>query len=148
MFSKVAQTIHPDRSEMPLPREINIRVGDKPLLKYNESLKLEGKILSFQGDRIVTEPWTQSSRGSFQGDLRRPRQVKIKIKCPEGWREIDTRFDSTRWKNNFPCDVLYCLQQPEVGHYKGTLDIVAMTMDVRGRAGRESGILIRVGSEE
>ncbi|KAI3445275.1 hypothetical protein Pfo_001940 [Paulownia fortunei] len=60
------------------------------------------------------------------------------MKCPEGWQKINVRFDITKKDNHFPCNVLYYLLQPEIGLYKGLLEMGGQEVEVVGKAGQEA----------
>ena len=54
-----------------------------------------------------------------------PQEIRvhnIKLKCPEGWKEIQVIFDIIK-KEIFFCYDLYHLQQPIVGKYEGMQEI-------------------------
>ncbi|KAK4391466.1 movement protein [Sesamum angolense] len=73
-----------------------------------------------------------------------PQEIRVdnvKLKCPEGWKEIQVIFDITKNENFFPCDDLYHLQQPIVGRYEGMLEIAGHEFLVAGVAGRENGCM-------
>ncbi|KAL0287560.1 UNVERIFIED_CONTAM: Enzymatic polyprotein [Sesamum calycinum] len=94
--------------------------------------------MSFSEDRI-------SGYKGKEKDLPRillPQEIRVdnvKLKCPDGWKEIQVIFDITKNENCFPCDDLYHLQQPVVGIYEGILEIAGHEFLVAGAAGRESG---------
>ncbi|KAL0295369.1 UNVERIFIED_CONTAM: Enzymatic polyprotein [Sesamum radiatum] len=94
--------------------------------------------MSFSEDRI-------SGYKGKEKDLPRillPQEIRVdnvKLKCPEGWKEIQVIFDITKNENFFPCDDLYHLQQPVIGRYEGMLKIAGHEFLVAGIAGRESG---------
>ncbi|KAL0375730.1 UNVERIFIED_CONTAM: hypothetical protein Scaly_0690600 [Sesamum calycinum] len=71
-----------------------------------------------------------------------PQEIRVdnvKLRCPEGWKEIQVIFDITKNKNFFPCDELYHLKQLVVGRYEGMLEITGHEILVTGVAGREHG---------
>ncbi|KAK4397182.1 movement protein [Sesamum angolense] len=73
-----------------------------------------------------------------------PQEIRVdnvKLKCPEGWKEIQVIFDITKNENLFPCDDLYHLQQPVIGRYEGMLEIAGHEFLVAGVAGRENGCM-------
>ncbi|KAK4407663.1 hypothetical protein Sango_0347300 [Sesamum angolense] len=96
--------------------------------------------MSFPEDRIT------GYKGK-EKDLARvltPQEIRVdnvKLKCPEGWKEIQVIFDITKNENFFPCDDLYHLQQPVVGRYEGMLEIAGHEFLIAGVAGRENGCM-------
>ncbi|KAL0373631.1 UNVERIFIED_CONTAM: putative enzymatic polyprotein [Sesamum radiatum] len=70
-----------------------------------------------------------------------PQEIRVdnvKLRCPEGWKEIQVVFDITERDNHFPCDDLYHLQQPVISRYEGMLEIADHEILVAGVAGKEN----------
>ncbi|KAL2237713.1 UNVERIFIED_CONTAM: Enzymatic polyprotein [Sesamum indicum] len=94
--------------------------------------------MSFSEDRII------GYKGKEKELLKAltPQEIRVdnvKLRCPEGWKEIQVIFDITKKENLFPCDDLYHLQQPVVGKYEGMLEIAGHEILVAGVARRENG---------
>ncbi|KAK4407471.1 movement protein [Sesamum angolense] len=132
IFKEFAKVMAPD------PIRI---IKDHPVLDRTMSSRIEyGSRMSFSEDRIT------GYKGK-EKDLARvltPPEIRVdnvKLKCPEGWKEIQVIFGITKNENFFPCDDLYHLQQPVVGRYEGMLEIAGHEFLVVGIAGRENGCM-------
>ena len=73
-------------------------------VKASESIREDylSKVIEFNpqpfGRRLIEEaPSTRTSQTN---------KIAVTLKCPEGWKAVTVRFDNTRCKNNFPCNVL------------------------------------------
>ncbi|XP_057779910.1 uncharacterized protein LOC130998511 [Salvia miltiorrhiza] len=87
IFKEVAKAVSLDRVEIPIIREIDIQVGDKQVLKHNQSLRLGAPRLSFQGDTLTSRPLERSFSHSYERKTIQeiPAQgIRVKLKCPEG----------------------------------------------------------------
>ena len=65
-----------------------------------------------------------------------------KLRCPEGWKEIEIVFDITKQRNQFPCNSIYYLEQPVIGNYQGLINIGELEVHIQGIPGKESDRLI------
>ncbi|XP_057791156.1 uncharacterized protein LOC131008285 [Salvia miltiorrhiza] len=142
---EVAKAISPDQVEIPQIREIDIQIGDKQVLKYDQSLRLKAPRLSFQGERLTSRPLERSFSHFYERKAiqEAPVQgIRVKLKCPEGWRNVSTKFDTTERKNQFPCNTLYYLANPENNRYIGILEIGGFEIQIEGKAGQEADVLI------
>ncbi|KAK4383366.1 movement protein [Sesamum angolense] len=118
-FSRVL-TLHQDFKGKDLMKEdpiripriggVDIIIKDHPVLDRTMSSRIEyGSRMSFSEDRIT------GYKGK-EKDLARvltPQEIRVdnvKLKCPEGWKEIQVIFDITKNENFFPCDDLYHLR--------------------------------------
>ncbi|XP_057774424.1 uncharacterized protein LOC130993496 [Salvia miltiorrhiza] len=63
---EVAKAINPDQVEIPQIREIDIQIGDKQVLNYDQSLRLKAPRLSFQGERLTSRPLERSFSHSYE----------------------------------------------------------------------------------
>ncbi|KAK4381541.1 movement protein [Sesamum angolense] len=139
IFKEFAKVMAPDPIRIPRIGGVDIVIKDHPVLDRTMSSRIEyGSRMSFSEDRII----------GYEGkekDLARvltPQEIRVdnvKLKCPEGWKEMQVIFDITKNENFFPCDDLYHLQQPVVGRYEGMLEIAGHEFLVAGDAGRENG---------
>ncbi|KAK4391518.1 movement protein [Sesamum angolense] len=140
IFKEFAKVMAPDPIRIPRIGGVDIIIKH-PVLDRTMSSRIEyGSRMSFSEDRIT------GYKGK-EKDLARvltPREIRVdnvKLKCPEGWKEIQVIFDITKNENFFPCDDLYHLQQPVVGRYEGMLEIAGHEFLVTGVAGRENGCM-------
>ncbi|KAL0342683.1 UNVERIFIED_CONTAM: movement protein [Sesamum calycinum] len=139
IFKEFAKVMAPDPIRIPRIGGVDIVIKDHPVLDRTMSSRIEfSSRMSFSEDRI-------SGYKGKEKDLPRillPQEIRVdnvKLKCPDGWKEIQVIFDITKNENCFPCDDLYHLQQPVVGIYEGILEIAGHEFLVAGAAGRESG---------
>ncbi|KAL0316687.1 UNVERIFIED_CONTAM: movement protein [Sesamum radiatum] len=142
IFKEFAKVMAPDPIRIPRIGGVDIIIKDHPVLDRTMSSRIEfSSRMSFSEDRI-------SGYKGKEKDLPRillPQEIRVdnvKLKCPEGWKEIQVIFDITKNENFFPCDDLYHLQQPIVGRYEGMLEIAGHEILVTGVAGRENGSMI------
>ncbi|XP_057808681.1 uncharacterized protein LOC131023153 [Salvia miltiorrhiza] len=145
IFKEVAKAVSLDQVEIPIIREIDIQVGDKQVLKHNQSLRLGAPRLSFQGERLTSRPLERSSSHSYERRAIQEtpvRGIRVKLKCPEGWRSVSTRIDTTERKNQFPCNTLYYLANLESNRYIEILEIGGFEIQIEGKAGQEADVLI------
>ncbi|KAK4399229.1 movement protein [Sesamum angolense] len=141
IFKEFAKVMAPDPIRIPRIGGVDIVIKDHPVLDRTISSRIEyGSRMSFSEDRIT------GYKGK-EKDLARvltPQEIRVdnvKLKCPEGWKEIQVIFDITKNENFFPCDDLYHLQQPVIGRYEGMLEIAGHEFLVAGVAGRENGCM-------
>ncbi|KAK4407625.1 movement protein [Sesamum angolense] len=141
IFKEFAKVMAPDPIRIPRIGGVDIVIRDHPVLDRTMSSRIEyGSRMSFSEDRIT------GYKGK-EKDLARvltPQEIRVdnvKLKCPEGWTEIQVIFDITKNENFFSCDDLYHLQQPVVGRYEGMLEIAGHEFLVAGVAGRENGCM-------
>ncbi|KAK4400838.1 movement protein [Sesamum angolense] len=141
IFKEFAKVMAPDPIRIPRIGGVDIVIKDHPVLDRTMSSRIEySSRMSFSEDRIT------GYKGK-EKDLARvltPQEIRVdnvKLKCPEGWKEIQVIFDITKNENFFPCDDLYHLQQPVVGRYEGMLEIAGHEFLVAGVAGRENGCM-------
>ncbi|KAL0424957.1 UNVERIFIED_CONTAM: movement protein [Sesamum radiatum] len=139
IFKEFAKVMAPDPIRIPRIGGVDIIIKDHPVLDRTMSSRIEfSSRMSFSKDRI-------SGYKGKEKDLPRillPQEIRVdnvKLKCPEGWKEIQVIFDITKNENFFPCDDLYHWQQPIIGRYEGMLEIAGHEFLVAGIAGRESG---------
>ncbi|KAL0320324.1 UNVERIFIED_CONTAM: movement protein [Sesamum radiatum] len=139
IFKKFAKIMTPDPIRIPRIGGVDIVLKDHPVLERTLSTKTEfSRRMSFSKDKIT------GYRGKEKELIKifTPQEIRVdnvKLRCPEGWKEIQVIFDITERENYFPCDDLYHLQQPVIGRYKGILEIVGHEILVTGVAGREHG---------
>ncbi|KAK4409271.1 movement protein [Sesamum angolense] len=138
IFKEFAKVMAPDPIRIPRIGGVDIIIKDHPVLDRTMSSRIEyGSKMSFSEDRIT------GYKGKKK-DLARiltPQEIRVdnvKLKCPEGWKEIEVIFDITKNENFFPCDDLYHLQQPVIGRYEFMLEIAGHEFLV---AGRENGCM-------
>ena len=140
IFKEFAKVMTPNPTQIPRLGGIDIQIKDHPILDRARSQRIEytsrmsfseDRIMAYKGKELIREITPQSINVN-----------NIKIKCPEGWKEIQVNFDITEKFNHFPCDNLYYLQQPSIGTYEGTIEIAGHEIKVSGNAGRENGIMI------
>ncbi|KAK4388260.1 movement protein [Sesamum angolense] len=141
IFKEFAKVMAPDPIRIPKIGGVDIVIKDHPVLDRTMSSRIEfGSRMSFSEDRIT------GYKGK-EKDLARvltPQEIRVdnvKLKCPEGWKEIQVIFDITKNENFFPCDDLYHLQQPVIGRFEGMLEIAGHEFLVAGVAGRENGCM-------
>ncbi|KAK4400899.1 putative enzymatic polyprotein [Sesamum angolense] len=97
--------------------------------------------MSFSKDRIIGYKGKEKDLSK----VLTPQEIRVdnvKLRCPEGWKEIQVIFDITKNENFFPCDDLYHLPRPVIGRYEGMLEIAGYEIIVTGVAGRENGSMI------
>ncbi|KAK4406342.1 movement protein [Sesamum angolense] len=137
IFKEFAKVMAPDPIRIPRIGGIDIIIKDHPILDRTMSSRIEySSRMFFSEDRIT------GYKGKKQERVLTPQEIRVdnvKLKCPEGWKEIQVIFDITKNENFFPCDDLYHLQQPVVGRYEGMLEIAGHEFLVAGVAGRENG---------
>ncbi|KAK4402400.1 movement protein [Sesamum angolense] len=139
IFKEFAKVMAPDPIRIPRIRGIDIVIKDHPVLDRTISSRTEfSSRMSFSEDRNM------GYKGKEKDLLKAltPQEIRVdnvKLRCPEGWKEIQAIFDITKNENFFPCDDLYHLQQPVVGRYEGMLEIASYEILVAGVAGRENG---------
>ncbi|KAK4392809.1 hypothetical protein Sango_2058700 [Sesamum angolense] len=133
--------------EFAIPMEFtgNVMEMQKEYIEIPRIFKEFAKVMAPDPIRI---PRIEDRITGYKGkekDLARvltPQEIRVdnvKLKCPEGWKEIQVIFDITKNENFFPCDDLYHLQQPVVGRYEGMLDIAGHEFLVAGVAGWKMG---------
>ncbi|KAL0286019.1 UNVERIFIED_CONTAM: movement protein [Sesamum angustifolium] len=138
-FKEFAKVMAPDPIRIPRIGGVDIVIKDHPVLDRTISSRTEfSSRMSFLEDRII------GYKGKEKDLLKAltPQEImvdNVKLRCPEGWKEIQVIFDITKNENFFPCDDLYHLQQPVVGRYEGMLEIAGNEILVAGVAGRENG---------
>ncbi|KAK4381259.1 movement protein [Sesamum angolense] len=140
IFKEFAKVMAPDPIRIRIGG-VDIIIKDHPVLDRTMSSRIEySSRMSFSEDRIT------GYKGK-EKDLARvltPQEIRVdnvKLKCPEGWKEIQVIFDITKNENFFPCDDLYHLQQPVIGRYEGMLEIAGHEFIVAGVTGRENGCM-------
>ncbi|KAK4406427.1 putative enzymatic polyprotein [Sesamum angolense] len=141
IFKEFAKVMAPDLIRMPRIGGVDIVIKDHPVLDRTMSSRIEyGSRMSFSEDRITG----YKGKGKDLARVLTPQEIRVdnvKLKCPEGWKEIQVIFDITKNDNFFSCDDLYHLQQPVVGRYEGMLEIAGHEFLVAGVAGRENGCM-------
>ncbi|KAL2235894.1 UNVERIFIED_CONTAM: movement protein [Sesamum indicum] len=139
IFKEFAKVMTPDPIRIPRIGGVDIIIKDHPVLDRTLNSRTEfNSRMSFSEDRII------GYKGKEKELLKAltPQEIRVdnvKLRCPEGWKEIQVIFDITKKENLFPCDDLYHLQQPVVGRYEGMLEIAGHEILVAGVAGRENG---------
>ncbi|KAL0404582.1 UNVERIFIED_CONTAM: movement protein [Sesamum radiatum] len=139
IFKEFAKVMTPDPIRIPRIGGIDIVIKDHPVLERTLSTKTEfSSRMSISEDRII------GYRGKEKELIKTftPREIRVdnvKLRCPEGWKEIQVIFDITERENYFSCDDLHHLQQPVIGRYEGMLEIAGHEILVTGIAGREHG---------
>ncbi|KAL0413383.1 UNVERIFIED_CONTAM: movement protein [Sesamum radiatum] len=142
IFKEFAKVMTPDPIRIPRIGGVDIVIKDNPVLERTLSTRTEfSSRMSFSEDRIT------GYRGKERELIKifTPQEIRVdnvKLRCPEGWKEIQVIFDITERENYFPCDDLYHLQQPVIGRYEGMLEIAGHEILVAGIAGREHGSMI------
>ncbi|KAK4407713.1 putative enzymatic polyprotein [Sesamum angolense] len=143
IFKEFAKVMAPDPIRIPRIGGFDIVIKDHPALDRTMSSRTEfSSRMSFSEDRII------GYKKKKEKDLSKvltPQEIRVdnvKLRCPEGWKEIQVIFDITKNENFFPCDGLYHLPQPVVGRYEGMLEIAGHEILVTGVAGRENGSMI------
>ncbi|KAK4411757.1 movement protein [Sesamum angolense] len=141
IFKEFAKVMAPDPIRIPRIGGVDIVIKDHPVLDRTMSSRIEyGSRMSFSEDRITGYKGKEKDLAK----VLTPPEIRVdnvKLKCPEGWKEIQVIFDITKNENYFPCDDLYHLQQPVVGRYEGMLEIAGHEFLVAGVAGRENGCM-------
>ncbi|KAL2230387.1 UNVERIFIED_CONTAM: movement protein [Sesamum indicum] len=135
IFKEFAKVMTPDPIKIPRIGGVDIIIKDYPVLDktLNSRTKFSSR-MSFSEDMIIGYKGKEKQLKALT-----PQKIRVdnvKIRCPEGWKEIQVIFDITKKENYFPCDDLYHLQQPVVGKYEGMLEIAGHEILV---AGRENG---------
>ncbi|KAK4381653.1 movement protein [Sesamum angolense] len=142
IFKEFAKVMAPDPIRIPRIGGVDIVIKDHPVLDRTMSSRTEfSSRMSFSEDRIIGYKGKEKDLSK----VLTPQEIRVdnvKLKCPEGWKEIQVIFDITKNENLFPCDDLYHLQQPIVGRYEGMLEIAGHEILVTGVAGRENGSMI------
>ncbi|KAL2226502.1 UNVERIFIED_CONTAM: movement protein [Sesamum indicum] len=142
IFKEFAKVMTPDPIRIPRIGGVDIIIKDHPVLDKTLSSRTDfSSRMSFSEDRIT------GYKGKEKELLKAltPQEIRVdnvKLRCPEGWKEIQVIFDITKKENFFPCDDLYHLQQPVVGRYEGMIEIAGHEILVAGVAGRENGSMI------
>ncbi|KAK4398166.1 movement protein [Sesamum angolense] len=141
IFKEFAKVMAPDPIRIPRIGCVDIVIKDHPVLDRTMSSRTEfSSRMSFSEDRIIG----YKGKEKEVSKVLTPQEIRVdnvKLKCPEGWKEIQVIFDITKNENFFPCDDLYHLQQPVVGRYEGMLEIAGHEFLVAGVAGRENGCM-------
>ncbi|KAL0442004.1 UNVERIFIED_CONTAM: Enzymatic polyprotein [Sesamum radiatum] len=142
IFKEFAKVMAPDPIRIPRIGGVDIVFKDHPVLDRTMSSRIEySSRMSFSEDRIIGYKGKEKDLAK----VLTPQEIRVdnvKLKCPEGWKEIQVIFDITKNENLFPCHDLYHLQQPVVGRYEGMLEIVGHEILVTGVAGQENGSMI------
>ncbi|KAK4410081.1 movement protein [Sesamum angolense] len=142
IFKEFAKVMAPDPIRIPRIGGVDIVIKDHPVLDRTMSSRTEfSSRMSFSEDRIIGYKGKEKDLSK----ILTPQEIRVdnvKLKCPEGWKEIQVIFDITKNENLFPCDDLYHLQQPVIGRYEGMLEIADHEILVTGVAGRENGSMI------
>ncbi|KAL2226345.1 UNVERIFIED_CONTAM: movement protein [Sesamum indicum] len=139
IFKEFTKVMTSDPIRIPRIGGVDIVIKNHPVLDRTLSSKTEfSSRMSFSKDRIT------GYRGKEKELLKAltPQEIKVdnvKLRCPEGWKQIQVISDITKKELFFPCDDLYHLQQPVVGKYWGMLEIAGHEILVVGVAGRENG---------
>ena len=104
IFKSVTEAIIPGRMdsntrEPPRPRRFDLQIRNKEIMVFekSQSLRIDTGRLSFQGDRIQSQPFGRKFiEEAPSSRTLRISKIAVTIKCPEGWRAITVRFDTTR----------------------------------------------------
>ncbi|KAL2250180.1 UNVERIFIED_CONTAM: movement protein [Sesamum indicum] len=140
IFKEFAKVMTPDPIRIPRIGGVDIIIKDHPVLDRTLSSRTEfSSRMSFSEDRIIG--YKGKEKELLKVLTQEIRVDNVKLRCPQGWKEIQVIFDITKKENYFPCDNLYHLQQPVVGKYEGMLEIAGHKILVAGVAGRENGIM-------
>ncbi|KAL0437580.1 UNVERIFIED_CONTAM: movement protein [Sesamum radiatum] len=140
IFKEFAKVKTPDPIRIPRIGSVDIVIKDHPVLERTLSTRTEfSSRMSFSEDRIT------SYRGKEKELIKTytPRKIRvdnIKLRCPEGWKEIQVIFDITERENYFSCDDLNHLQQPVIGRYEGMPEIAGHEILVTAYIDLGSGI--------
>ncbi|KAL0409529.1 UNVERIFIED_CONTAM: movement protein [Sesamum radiatum] len=132
IFKEFAKVMTPDPIKIPRIGGVDLVIKDHPVLERTLSTRTEfSSRMSFSEDRIM------GYRGKERELIKTftPQEIRVdnvKLRCPEGWKEIQVVFDITKRDNHFPCDDLYHLQQPVIGRYEGMLEIAGHEILVAG----------------
>ncbi|KAL0318717.1 UNVERIFIED_CONTAM: movement protein [Sesamum angustifolium] len=120
IFKEFAKVMAPDPIKIPKIGGVDIVIKDHPVLDRTMSSRTEfSSRMSFSEDRIIGYKGKEKDLSK----ILTPQEIRVdnvKLKCPEGWKEI----------------------QPVVGRYEGMLEIAGHEILVTGVAGRENGIMI------
>ncbi|KAL0358194.1 UNVERIFIED_CONTAM: movement protein [Sesamum calycinum] len=139
IFKEFAKVMAPDPLRIPRIGGVDIVIKDHPVLDRTISSMTEfSSRMSFLEDRIMGYKGKEKDLSK----VLTPQEIRVdnvKLRCPEGWKEIQVIFDITKNENFFPCDDLYHLPQPVIGRYEGMLEIAGHEILVTGVAGRENG---------
>ncbi|KAL0292952.1 UNVERIFIED_CONTAM: movement protein [Sesamum radiatum] len=136
ILKEFAKVMTPDPVRIPRIGGVDIIIKDHPVLERTLSTRMEfSSRMSFSEDRIT------GYRGKEKELIKifTPQEIRVdnvKLRCHEGWKEIQVIFDITG-KENFSCDDLYHLQQPVIDGYEGMLEIAGHEILAAGIAGRE-----------
>ncbi|KAL0294553.1 UNVERIFIED_CONTAM: movement protein, partial [Sesamum angustifolium] len=141
IFKEFAKVMAPDPIRISRIGGVDIVIKDHPVLDRTMSSRTEfSSRMSFSEDRIIGYKGKEKDLSK----VLTPQEIRVdnvKLRCPEGWKEIQVIFDITKNENFFPCDDLYHLQQTVVGRYEGMLEIAGHEFLVAGVAGRENGCM-------
>ncbi|KAL0448836.1 UNVERIFIED_CONTAM: movement protein [Sesamum latifolium] len=139
IFKEFAKVMTPDPIRIPRIGGVDLVIKYHPVLERTLSTRIEfSSRMSFSKDMIT----------GYKGKKKElikiftPQEIRVdnvKLRCPEGWKEIQVVFDITEKDNHFPCDDLYHLQQPVIGRYECMLEIAGYETLVAGVAGKENG---------
>ncbi|KAK4407661.1 movement protein [Sesamum angolense] len=136
IFKEFAKVMAPDPIRIPRIGGVDIVIKDH---RSNNEFRTEfSSRMSFSEDRIMGYKGKEKDLSK----VLTPQEIRVdnvKLRCPEGWKEIQVIFDITKNENYFSCDDLYHLPQPVVGRYEGMLEIAGHEILVTGVAGRENG---------
>ncbi|KAK4390099.1 hypothetical protein Sango_2073200 [Sesamum angolense] len=117
IFKEFAKVMAPDPIRIPRIGGVDIVIKDHPVLDRTISSRTEfSSRMSFSEDRIIGYKGKEKDLSK----VLTPQEIRVdnvKLKCPEGWKEI----------------------QPVVGRYEGMLEIAGHEILVTGVAGRENG---------
>ncbi|KAL0297452.1 UNVERIFIED_CONTAM: movement protein [Sesamum radiatum] len=139
IFKEFAKVMTPDPIKIPRIGGVDIVIKDHPVLVRTINSRTEFSCrMSFSKDRIM------GYKGKEKDLLKvlTPQEIRVdnvKLRCPEGWKEIQVIFDIIKNEIFFSCDDLYHLQQHVVGRYEGMLEIAGHEILVARVAGRENG---------
>ncbi|KAL0412395.1 UNVERIFIED_CONTAM: movement protein [Sesamum radiatum] len=138
IFKEFAKVMTPDPIKIPRIGGVDLVIKDHPVLERTLSTRTEfSSRMTFSEDRIMG--YRGKERELIKIFTQEIRVDNVKLRCPEGWKEIQVVFDITKRDNHFPCDDLYHLQQPVIGRYEGMLEIAGHEILVAGVAGKENG---------
>ncbi|KAL0434934.1 UNVERIFIED_CONTAM: movement protein [Sesamum radiatum] len=139
IFKKFAKVMKLDPIRIHMIGGVDIVIKDHPILERTLSTRTEfSSRMSFSEDRIIG--YREKEKELIKTfTLQEIRIDNVKLRCPEGWKEIQVIFDITERENYFPYDDLYHLQQPVIDRYEGMLEIAGHKILVAGITGREHG---------
>ncbi|KAL0406461.1 UNVERIFIED_CONTAM: movement protein [Sesamum latifolium] len=109
IFKEFAKVMTPDPIRIPRIGGVDIVSKDHPVLERILSTRIEfSSRMYFSKDRIT------GYRGKEKELIKAftPQEImvdNVKLRCPEGWKEIQVIFDINERENHFPCDDLYHL---------------------------------------